>query len=104
MVSDLVPYQRHSETSRDAADRVVGHRETLQEQVFNFLQGCGERGATDEEVQVGLGMNPSTERPRRIELVEAGRVEPAGDKRATKSGRSAQVWKVKSERGQMRLL
>ncbi len=53
-------------------------------------------GATDEEMQLGIPMNPSTQRPRRIELVEAGLVEDSGERRKTRGGRSAIVWRVAS--------
>jgi hypothetical protein len=50
------------------------------------------RGATDEEIQHELQMNPSTQRPRRIELVEAKLVLDSTMKRPTSSGRQAVVW------------
>jgi len=51
-------------------------------------------GMTDEEMQADTGMNPSTQRPRRVELAEGGWVEDSGRKRLTKSGRLAVVWTV----------
>jgi predicted ArsR family transcriptional regulator len=57
----------------------------------------GERGATDDEMQVALGMNPSTQRPRRVELVERGWLFESEEKRATRSGRPAAVWKLTNE-------
>ena len=47
---------------------------------------------TDEELQEVTGLNPSSERPRRIELVEAGEVVAAPVVKLTKSGRKAQAW------------
>lgn len=50
-------------------------------------------------MQTCLGMNPSTQRPRRIELVKAGLViGPEGLTRKTSSGRKAQVWKLANAR------
>lgn len=54
-------------------------------------------GMTDEEIQTTLDMNPSTERPRRVELVEGGWVEDSGDKRLTRSRRKSVVWALTSE-------
>jgi len=51
-------------------------------------------GRTDEEIQRMLKLNPSTQRPRRIELVQAGKVRDSGRTRKTKSGRAATVWEV----------
>lgn len=53
-------------------------------------------GLTDEQIQQQLGMNPSTERPRRIELVDMGEIHDTGRTRETLSGRSAVVWGVKT--------
>lgn len=86
------PYQPHSETSHDAAARIAGDSSTLRRVVFDFIAAQGEHGATDEEIQRGLNMNPSTQRPRRVELVESKAVIDSGLKRATASGRGAVVW------------
>lgn len=85
-------YQRHSATSYAAAYEIESSAKTLRATVLNFISGRKEWGATDDETQRFLGMNPSTQRPRRIELVEKGLVEDNGMKRLTKSHRSATVW------------
>lgn len=51
-------------------------------------------GMTDEELQHELDMNPSTERPRRVELVEYGLVVDSGERRTTHAGIEAIVWAV----------
>lgn len=53
---------------------------------------AGDDGLTDEQIQDLLALNPSTERPRRVELVERGVVEDSERRRPTRSGRSAVVW------------
>ncbi len=89
---DLVTkYQPHSRTSKDAARAIEATAETLRGRVYRFLEGT-RAGATDEEMQDCLDMNPSTQRPRRVELVEKGLVRDSGKTRKTKSGRSAVVW------------
>ena len=86
------PAQRHSPTSIEAADVIAPKAGTLRRAVFDFLLGCGALGATDEDMQQGLDLNPSTQRPRRIELVRAGSVLDSGRTRPTASGRQAVVW------------
>lgn len=87
------PSVRGSVTSAAAADSLDGTAlNALQRRVLEFLRSRPE-GATDEEMQRGLGMNPSTQRPRRIELARRGLVVEAGTRR-TSSGRSASVWRV----------
>jgi hypothetical protein len=77
------PCQRHSVTSREAADAIKPDA---------YLRGRGEDGATDEEMQDALGMGGSTQRPRRRELELAETVRNSGRTRRTKSGRNAVVW------------
>jgi predicted ArsR family transcriptional regulator len=86
------PAQQHSRTSMQAADSLDAKAlNALQRKVLAWLVENGP--ATDEEMQEGLGMNPSTQRPRRIELAKRGLVVEAGTKRAA-SGRMAVVWRV----------
>ena len=85
-------YQPHSPTSMDAAVAIEDRVGTLRRKVRDYLLSRGREGATDDEIQVALGMNPSTERPRRIELVEARKVLDSGKTRKTLSGRAATVW------------
>jgi len=88
----MAKYQKHSKTSKDAAKSIGGVLNAKQEEVLAYLQKCGKRGATDIEMQEALGMNPSTQRPRRIELVEYGLAASSGMTRLTPSGRKAEVW------------
>ena len=86
------PYQPHSDTSREAAEAIEPDAATLRGQVLSYIRGQGNLGATDEEVQVALHMNPSTQRPRRIELWRGGFVRDSGQRRLTRSSRWATVW------------
>lgn len=85
------PAQAHSETSRQAAVAIAPTSGTLRAKVLAFIQTRGAAGATDEEIAQALGLNPSTARPRRIELVRGGFIEKRGT-RKTSSGRAADVW------------
>ena len=83
-------FQAHSPTSSEAAHFAEGFAGTAREQVFlQIVKRFADIGATDEEIQNTLHMNPSTQRPRRIELVEAGLVEDSCYTRPTTSGMDA---------------
>ncbi len=87
-----VPYQKHSQTSKDSAMNLP-NANTLEERVYKCLL-ISRGGMTDEKIQTTLNMNPSTQRPRRVRLVEKGLVIDSGMKRKTRSGRNAVVWRV----------
>ena len=89
----MAPAQQHSRTSMAAADSLdEGALNRLQRQVLAVIAAAS-AGLTDEEIQLHTGMNPSTQRPRRIELERRGFITQAGT-RKTSSGRNAVVWKV----------
>lgn len=85
------PSVRGSQTSAAAADSLDATTlNRLHRLVLAWLEQHGP--ATDEEIVAGTGLNPSTARPRRIELVRRGMVTQAGEKK-TRSGRNASVWR-----------
>ena len=87
------PAVQSSRTSMQAADSLgPATLNALQRKVLKLLAATPE-GLTDEEMQKRLGMNPSTQRPRRIELARRGLVVEAGT-RKTSSGRNASVWQA----------
>jgi hypothetical protein len=86
------PAQRHSATSIDAACSMAKQLPALQRRVLEFITARPD-GATDEEIAAGLGLNPSTARPRRIELARRGLIVEAGV-RKTQSKRNAVAWRV----------
>jgi len=86
------PSVNGSITSAKAADSLSPTTlNAMQRRVLELLQATPD-GLTDEEQQRLLEMNPSTQRPRRIELARRGLVVEAGTRR-TASGRMAVVWK-----------
>lgn len=85
------PSVNGSATSAAAADSLDG--KTLNALQRRVLEHIAWRPSTDEEIATQLAMNPSTVRPRRIELVRRGLVVEAGTRR-TASGRMATVWRV----------
>jgi transcription initiation factor IIE alpha subunit len=89
----MAPAVCGSVTSAAAADSLTpATLNAMQRRVLELLQVTPD-GLTDEEMQTRLGMNPSTQRPRRIELARRGMVVEAGTRR-TSSGRMAVVWRV----------
>lgn len=93
LFTQRAPAARGSITSAQAADSLgPATLNAMQRRVLELLKATPE-GLTDEEMQRRLGMNPSTQRPRRIELARRGMVVEAGT-RKTASGRNASVWRA----------
>jgi hypothetical protein len=93
LFTQRAPSVNGSITSAKAADSLgPATLNVLQRRVLELLAATP-GGLTDEEMQTRLGMNPSTQRPRRIELARRGLVVEAGT-RKTASGRMAVVWRV----------
>ena len=85
------------ETSHDAAVSVAERKDSLRERVFGSIASAGLHGHTDDELQALLGLDGSTERPRRWELWKADRIRMLridGDvvTRLTRTRRRAVVW------------
>ena len=81
-------------TSRIAAKLAKTFAATQQETVFAFIEQSGDHGATDQEIEHGLGIAGNSVRPRRRKLVELGRVKESGNLRLTSSNSPAVVWIV----------
>lgn len=91
LFTQRAPSVNGSATSAAAADSLDG--KTLNAMQRRVLEHIAWRPSTDEEIATQLAMNPSTVRPRRIELVRRGLVVEDGARRTT-SGRMATVWRV----------
>lgn len=85
-------HQAHSATSRAAAVAIAPIAGTYQARVLDLLTVCGPM--TDEQMQGALDMNPSTQRPRRIELTRAGLVRDSGQRGVTIAGRTCVLWEA----------
>jgi hypothetical protein len=93
LFTQRAPSVRGSITSAAAADSLSPHvLNAMQRRVLELLVATPD-GLTDEEMQRRLQMNPSTQRPRRIELARLGLVVRCGV-RKTASNRNADVWRV----------
>ena len=76
------------DAAKRAAPRASGDR-------LRILHALAEHGCmTDESLQTLLRMNPSTERPRRGELVDDGLVRDSGRMERTRSGCRAVLWEI----------
>ena len=100
----MLPCQRDSQTSFEAAESMAGGAGSIRRWVFRAILEAGPGGLTDDEIQTRLEINPSTERPRRIELVALGLVEDSGRTRPTRSGRRAVIWVATARARQTELL
>ncbi len=89
------PFQRHSDTSREAAQAIAPTAETLRERVFSAIKESPV-GMTAEEIQHRTGIKGDTVRPRIVELYRANRIHIIGTRR-TQSNRRADVWFAKGE-------
>lgn len=86
------PPHNGTDTSREAAEAIRPVAATMRDRIALAVYAAGADGATDQELAERLGMDPSTVRPRRGELVAAGRLADLGERRQTKAGRRAIVW------------
>jgi transcription initiation factor IIE alpha subunit len=86
-------FQRRSSTSLAAAVAALPNAGTARRRVYECIADSA-NGATDDEIQVRLNMNPSTQRPRRVELVDAKLIRDSSVRRRTRGGREAVVWMV----------
>jgi hypothetical protein len=85
----------HPMTAKAAANSISPWGITVgQQKIFDALS-MHRDGLTDEEICEVTGLEGSSERPRRIELWEHGWVEDAGERRATRRGRKAIVWRLR---------
>lgn len=90
---DPPPAQRHSETSMQAAEKIEKPAAALRRAVFEAIAESPD-GLTDEEGIEKTGIQPSTYRPRRVELIRSGHIVDSGRQRKTASGRNAVVWSI----------
>jgi len=95
-----MPEGQHAYLHRDARDtstaaylKALQNSSSQRVRVWNLLSSLPpSEGLTDEEMQTVLVMGANTQRPRRLELVEAGVVIDSGKRRPTSIGNDAIVW------------
>lgn len=86
----VAPSQGHSVTSIEASMYVKEKAKSLRQMVLSALQ---EKAMTDVEIAEELGLEGSTARPRRIELVQMGLVHAVGFKQKQGHRRST-LWQA----------
>lgn len=93
---DKVPETRlphsGSPTSKAAAESMKPHAGQQRELVRRFFAERGELGATQQEVELALGIAGNSVRPRCKELEQSGEVVDSGSTRPTVARRKAAVW------------
>lgn len=94
---------RDSATRATSTAAAADARDTQRAQVLDVIRGAGVRGATDDEIQIALGLDGSSERPRRWELWKRDRIRMLLDThgatvtRRTRTARRAVVWILNPE-------
>lgn len=89
----LPPHVKDSETSKEAAVSIAETAGSLRETVRCEI--IYHRGATCDEVEAALDLRHQTASARIRELFLQGKIYDSGQKRKTRSGRSAVVWFTK---------
>ena len=88
------PFQRHSRTSRLAAQAIRPKALNLRDQVLAFIRSRP-GGATDAEVAAAFpNRSENALRPRRVDLSKRGDIYADGT-RLTPAGREATVWRAR---------
>lgn len=89
---DDPPAQRHSATSRAAAEAIKEHAPSIRQRVYDLIAYAGP--ISDQQIAVTLGLAENTVRPRRVELVAEGLVQAHYETVLTASKRQATAWVV----------
>lgn len=79
------------QTSHEAYESV---KPTLTSIRLRIADALAVADRTDDEMEVLTGLRHQTLSATRRGMVKDGLVEPTGDRRKTRSGRSAQVWRL----------
>ena len=86
-----VPYQRFSDTSKEAALETQKRVAVLRHMVLGAFIAAGERGLTADEAAERVSQSVLAVRPRVTELFQSGHIVPTGEKRTNASGLRARV-------------
>jgi hypothetical protein len=86
----IAPHE-NTDTSLEAAVRIMPHRDSMRERIFHWFSGRGADGGISDEVEVALGMRHQTASARVRELELLGKLVKTEARRRTSSGRRAQV-------------
>jgi hypothetical protein len=85
----------NNDTSRAAAASLSAETlSRLRHEVWSYVQKMGAKGATCDEVEAGTGMSHQTASARCTELLRADLIRDSGQRRHTRSGRTARVYQT----------
>ena len=90
------------DTSHEAAEATRPKQVPYREMVYNVIRDLGP--ITDEQIAHRSGLPANTARPRRIELLAAGRIRAVDKEGRTRAGRRAVRWAVESQPMHVRIL
>jgi len=102
------PYVADSDTSRAAAASMKPHTPYLRDRImrlfddrmpteYDVVVHGRQIGWTCDEIETELGASHQTVSPRVYELARSGAIVDSGERRKTKTGRKATVWKKKNQ-------
>lgn len=91
------PAQKHSATSKAAAETVRGTAKPMRQQILDLLRKEG--AMTDADIAIRSGLGENTARPRRIELCRNGQVVKAGVM-VNANKREASLWAATKPEGE----
>lgn len=85
----------HPETSYKAAEAIAPVTGKLRQMVYAYALERGSYGFTDQELFLAFpDRSENSLRPRRIELVDAGKLADDGQRRRNMRGRECVVWSI----------
>lgn len=82
----------YRETSGQAWDSVLPHLGPVDGRILSMVRSMG--GATTDELEWELNLRHQTASAQVRHLTEAGWLEDSGERRLTRSGRAAIVWRL----------
>lgn len=96
--SNLVFYGRQ-ETSRLAAEKALPKSGTTRARIYQLIRqstitGSATKGSTSDELQAITGISPNTMNPTIRGLALDGHIIDSGERRLTRSGCDAIVWRT----------
>ena len=86
------PGYKDRDTSRKAAESMVGPADQLRARCMIEINSAGLHGRTADETAERIGETVLSVRPRFTELQRMGKIVDSGARRHNSSGRSAKVW------------
>jgi len=86
-----LPYQRHSETSKEAAEKKTDAKDDRRT-ILGMIYAVKLDGLTNDEISLRMGRDSSFYSPRLIELERSGDIVKLKQTRKTRSNRNANVY------------